>query len=162
MGQGTWLLVFRRYLIWTANANLLWEIAHLPLYTLWETGTPTVIVWFLIRCTVGDILIILSSLVLALMLLNRADWPARGYSRVAGLALTLGLAYTLFSEWYNTEVRGLWAYSDLMPIIPLTGIGLSPAAQWIAIPLTGFWWAPRTVPTQADLSEPAFINPQRG
>lgn len=90
-------------------------------------------------------LIALSSLVLALILLNRSDWPARAYWHVAGSALVIGLAYTLFSEWYDTTVAGTWAYSELMPIMPIIGSGLSPVAQWIVLPLLGFWWAGRNL-----------------
>jgi hypothetical protein len=52
-----------------------------------------------------------------------------------------GLAYTVFSEWLNTEIRGSWAYTDAMPQLPLVGAGLSPLAQWIVVPLIAFWWA---------------------
>jgi hypothetical protein len=149
LAQGTWLVILRRYLIWIVGTNLLWEVLHLPLYTVSETGTMSSIAWLLVRCTVGDVLIALSSLVLSLVLLDRRDWPARAYWRVAGLALAFGLAYTLFSEWYNTALTGAWAYSDLMPLIPVLGLGLSPVAQWIVLPLLGFWWAGR------NLAEPA-------
>jgi len=30
--------VARRYLVFVGAANLLWESAHLPLYTLWREG----------------------------------------------------------------------------------------------------------------------------
>lgn len=60
---------------------------------------------------------------------------------MATLTLVAGLAYTIFSEWLNTEVRGSWTYSDLMPRLPVNGTGLSPLAQWIVIPLAAFWWA---------------------
>jgi hypothetical protein len=143
--QGTWLAVLRRYLIWIAGTNLVWEVLHLPLYTVSETGTIPSILWLLIRCTAGDVLIAFSSLVLALILLDRSDWPVRAYWRVAGSALVIGLVYTLFSEWYNTTVGGAWAYSELMPIIPIVGLGLSPVAQWIVLPLLGFWWAGRNL-----------------
>ena len=57
------------------------------------------------------------------------------------LTVIFGLAYTLFSEWFNIEVRETWAYSDLMPVIPIIDAGLSPVLQWIVIPLAGFRFA---------------------
>lgn len=35
------------------------------------------------------------------------------------------------------EVRGAWAYSDLMPVVRVFGfeVGLSPLAQWVVVPL---------------------------
>ena len=35
----TWLAVLRRYIIFIVAANLLWEIAHLPLYAMWQKGS---------------------------------------------------------------------------------------------------------------------------
>ena len=51
-------------------------------------------------------------------------------------ALTIGcsVAYTAFSESLNISVRGTWAYSDLMPVVPVIGTGLSPLLQWVAVP----------------------------
>jgi hypothetical protein len=49
----------------------------------------------------------------------------------------------VFSEWLNTEVRGSWAYSELMPVMPVVATGFSPVAQWIVIPIGAFWWARR-------------------
>lgn len=38
---------------------------------------------------------------------------------VAVAAGAIGLGYTLFSEWLDIEVRGAWAYRDLMPVLPV-------------------------------------------
>ena len=54
-----------------------------------------------------------------------------------------GLAYTVFSEWLNVEVRRSWAYSDLMPVLPPLGTGLSPVLQWVVIPSAALWMARR-------------------
>lgn len=138
-----WLRALRRYVGFVALANLVWEFAHMPLYTIWETGTVSELAFAAVHCTFGDILIALSAVMLALFLLRAGAWPAVGYRRVAALTILLGLAYTLFSEWLNIEIREAWAYRDLMPVIPLLDAGLSPVLQWIVIPLAGFWWARR-------------------
>jgi hypothetical protein len=57
-----------------------------------------------------------------------------GFWRVAFLIVASGLVYTGFSEWLNATVRQSWRYSDLMPIIPWLGLGLSPMLQWLVIP----------------------------
>jgi hypothetical protein len=140
-----WLRVLRRYMALVAVANLVWELAHLPLYTIWETGSTFELVFAAVHCTGGDILIALSSLVLALFLVGDPAWPARAYRPVAALTIAFGLAYTVFSEWLNIEIREAWAYRDLMPVIPVIDAGLSPLMQWIVIPLAAFWWARRPV-----------------
>ena len=32
-----------------------------------------------------------------------------------------------------------------MPVVPVIEAGLSPLAQWFAIPIAAFWWARRPV-----------------
>jgi hypothetical protein len=47
----------------------------------------------------------------------------------------LGLVLAVVIEWINADVLRTWAYSSLMPIIPLIDVGLSTIAQWFVIPL---------------------------
>lgn len=138
-----WLATLRRFLIFVAAGNLAWEIAQLPLYTIWYEGTFGEIAFAVAHCTGGDILIASASLLLALLLVARPTWPDETYRQVAALAVGFALSYTVFSEWLNTEVRGSWAYSELMPVVPVLDAGLSPLAQWIVIPIAAFWWARR-------------------
>ncbi len=143
-----WLRTLRRYMAFVAGANLVWEFAHMPLYTLWETGMRGEIVFAALHCTGGDVLIALSAFMLALFLAGTPAWPATGGRRIFILTLAFGLTYTVFSEWLNIEIREAWAYRDLMPVVPLINAGLSPVLQWIAVPLAAFWWAMRPVRTQ--------------
>jgi hypothetical protein len=78
-GAGRWHSTMRRYLAVMVLGNLVWEFAHLPLYTLWETGSPGEIVFAAIHCTGGDILIALSALTAALFVFGTDQWPRRGY-----------------------------------------------------------------------------------
>jgi hypothetical protein len=80
-------------------------------------------------------------LIAALILTSAQEWPSRRYALVAALAIAFGLSYTIFSEWLKTEIRRSWAYSDLMPTLPLIGTGLLPLAQWLLVPSTAFWLA---------------------
>ena len=142
--DGISLTALRRYFSVIIPANLIWEFAHMPLYTIWNEGTWGEIVFAAVHCTGGDILIAMSALMLALMLSGRG-WPLVASTRrsVTVLTVVFGLGYTLFSEWLNIVIRAAWAYSDLMPIIPVIDAGLSPVLQWIVIPLVAFWWAAR-------------------
>ncbi len=134
--RAAWLSALRRYLVVTAIANLLWEFAHMPLYTIWNTGTWSQIVFAAIHCTGGDILIGLASLVAVLMLAGTPAWPEERFWAVSAMTIVCGLTYTVFSEHLNIYVRGAWAYSTLMPIISLGSlqVGASPLLQWIVIP----------------------------
>jgi hypothetical protein len=135
----SWLLFLRRYFLLVTVLNLLWEVAHLPLYTIWIEGSANELLFAVVHCTAGDLAISVISLLLALILVGNG-WPVRppAYWRVAGLTLLFGVAYAIFSEWLNTVMRRSWTYSELMPVVPVLKVGLSPLAQWLVIPAIGF------------------------
>jgi hypothetical protein len=140
-----WLYALRIYLLFVIVANGAWEVLQLPLYTLAREGTASEIVFALAHCTAGDVLIALITLTAALVLCGRPAWPVSGFWRVAAVTVTLGVAYTIFSEWLNLVVRQSWAYSDLMPVVPILNVGLSPLLQWLVIPLAGLTLARKRV-----------------
>ena len=136
-GGGQWLYALRLYLLFVIVASGAWEVLQLPLYTLAREGTASEIVFALAHCTAGDVLIALSTLTVALVLCGQPAWPVSGFWRVAAVTVTFGVAYTIFSEWLNLVIRQSWAYSDLMPVVPILAVGLSPLLQWLVIPLAG-------------------------
>ena len=90
------------------------------------------VVWALLHCSLGDVLIALAMFALAGIVLWRADWPA---SRpwTGGVIVAIGaMAFTAWSEWYNVYRAGNWGYTASMPMI--FGIGLSPLLQWLILP----------------------------
>jgi hypothetical protein len=128
------------YLVVITTGDFAWETLHLPLYTLWRTGTPSEKVYAVLHCTGGDILIASASLFFAIVIAGDRRWPAGRYWRVAWVAIVIGLVYTMFSEWLNIVGRATWAYTEDMPVLPLFGfnLGLSPVMQWIIVPSVGF------------------------
>ena len=130
--------IIRNVAAWAGFAfalNLVWEIAQLPLYTIFSTGTPQEIAFALAHCTAGDVLIAVASFVLGLLATRRPDWPMSRPLLGGTAAILSGLAYTVFSEWQNVYQTGSWAYAPAMPL--LFGIGLAPLLQWIVIPALG-------------------------
>lgn len=138
-----WPRALRVYLGTVAVGDLAWEAAQLPLYTIWRTGTPGEKAFAVLHCTGGDLLIALACLALALVLAGERAWPVHGHRRVAALTIGFGVAYTIFSEWLNIVVREAWAYSDLMPVVPVIDTGLSPILQWAVVPLLALHLAHR-------------------
>ena len=59
--------------------------------------------------------------------------------------IAIGIGLTIGFEYYYTEVSERWNYSDLMPLVPPFGTGLSPLLQWIVIPLLVLSLARRVV-----------------
>ena len=141
-----WLRTIRRYVLASGFGHLVWEIAQLPLYTIWRTGTARDIATAVVHCTAGDLLIALVTLSLALMAIGSRHWPAQQFAAVLAAVVILSVGYTVYSEYVNTIVRPSWAYSPLMPTLPWIGTGLSPLLQWLIVPCVAFVWSGRTRP----------------
>lgn len=133
-----WLTAFRLYLVASGVLHLIWEIAQLPLYTIWRTGTAGEIAFAIVHCTAGDMMIATLVMVAALVVLGSDEWPAANWWPVVGAVGILGFGYTIYSEWINTVVRKSWAYTGAMPVLPWLGTGLSPLLQWLIIPALAF------------------------
>jgi hypothetical protein len=108
-----------------------WEFGQSALYVDHAQGIFYVL-WTRFHCALGDGLILLGSFWWVALLFRRRFWFV-GKWRFASLVFVLsGLAYTVWSEWYNTRVTQSWAYAPAMPTV--FGIGLSPLAQWLVGP----------------------------
>jgi len=134
-----------RYVPLLGALNLVWEIAQLPLYTLWEESPRFFIAYAVVHCTLGDIAIGTLALLVALIATRARTVKTWRWRQVALLLVIPAVGYTALSEWINTIARGSWAYSALMPVIRLGGfeIGLSPLLQWLVIPPVALWLAGR-------------------
>ncbi|MFZ3186167.1 MAG: hypothetical protein WA173_18730 [Pseudomonas sp.] len=138
-----WRFVFTRYLGSFTAMSLLWEVAQLPLYRLWAEESIASITYVVIHCTLGDMLIGVVALLAALVVTRARGLERWHWARIGTCAITLGFAYTMFSEWLNTSVRMSWAYSDRMPLTPFIPLGISPLLQWLVVPACALLWAKR-------------------
>ncbi len=126
---------FKRLLIWAGLAfglNALWEIAQLPLYTLWDEQNVWRIVAYVSHCTLGDVLITTGLFLFIAALFRRMEWPIVAPWLGGAFLVAGGTGYTLLSEWYNIYRVSAWAYKPQMPLV--MGIGLTPILQWLIVP----------------------------
>ena len=138
---GDWHRTLRRYLVLSIGLHFLWEVGQLPLYTIWTTTPLPRQVFAIAHCTLGDAMIAGLSLLIALTIAGSPAWPAERSHPVWIITVALGVTYTIYSEWLNVNVRGSWAYSDSMPIVPVLGTGLSPVLLWLVVPTLAQWAA---------------------
>lgn len=144
---------FKRYLLVIAIGNAAWEAAQLPLYTLWQNGTPRQITVAVLHCTAGDIAIAAVTLTVALLLGGTPGWPETRRLRTTIVSLVSGIGYTTYSEYVNTPPHGAtWACSDYMPTLPWFGIGAAPLAQWLIVPLLALAWATKMFAARATIA----------
>jgi hypothetical protein len=88
--EGNWLNAVRVYLAVSLASHLAWEALHLPLYTIWDTGSLDEQAFAVLHCTGGDALIALASLIGAVMVAGNPGWPIAAFGRVAALAVVFG------------------------------------------------------------------------
>ena len=127
---GAWALI-------SLALRLAWELAQLPLYSLWHEQRPAYIAWAVIHCTAGDGLIALGTYAAAGVLARSLAWPWRAPRRGLAVLWASGLAWTAFSEWRHVYRLDSWTYAESMPIV--AGIGLAPLAQWVIVPGLALW-----------------------
>jgi hypothetical protein len=111
--------------------NAAWEFLQSPLYA--DHGQEF---GYLLRtrlhCAGGDTLILLFAFGVTSLIFRSRQWLRGGRAGPTVLFVALGFAYTVWSEWFNTQVTHSWQYAESMPRV--FGIGVAPLAQWVAIP----------------------------
>ncbi len=130
----SWREALTLYLVGSGLLHLVWETLQLPLYTIWRTGTNFEIAFAVFHCTAGDVIIAAGSLFTAMVIFGNRTWPPQQWVAIVVATLVFGIAITIYSEWVNTVLRKTWAYSELMPTLPVLGTGLAPLTQWIVVP----------------------------
>lgn len=131
------LVYLRGYLLTVTAVSLVWEAGQMPLYTLWKTGSHWEIISDVLQCTSANIVIATGSLIAGLLIARAGILRLQASSAPIVATCAIGVGYTTYSEWLNVYVKGTWAYSDLMPVVPGLGVGLSPLLQWIVLPSLG-------------------------
>jgi hypothetical protein len=96
--SSSWQFIALRFVPTLALVNLIWEIAHLPLYTIWRQATAAEIAFAVVHCTLGDVVIGISALFLALTITQAKTPPTWPRWRIAWIATAFSVAYTMFSE----------------------------------------------------------------
>ena len=117
--------------------NYAWELAQRPLYAgADDLGT---MLWHCFAAALGDGLLAVLIFAAAAAAQGSFNWfikPTAGaYAAMIGAALVIGFAV----EWWGLRIAERWQYSELMPVIPLVGIGIVPLVQMIALPALVFW-----------------------
>lgn len=123
------------YLIWYSLISFLifsaWEWYQTPFF-IDISQEINRIVWFRFHCTVGDMMILTTTVLLSGILFKGFQWLFHPSWKHYLIVSVTGLSYTVFSEFRNVYIVKSWGYSSLMPTIH--GIGMLPIAQWILLP----------------------------
>jgi len=124
--------------------SFIWEMLQMPFFDMGDMAYYRKT----LGCTLASFadagIMVLAYWATSLHRKNR-DWMHEITRSSLAIYLLTGLAITIIAEKLATAMpQGSgWQYSDLMPVIPGTGIGLVPVLMWIIIPLLTLWFARR-------------------
>ena len=112
-----------------------WEILQAPLFARIPTMSHWQATLVCLKAAIGDVGIALAGFATAAL----GDRDGRWFIAPSAGALTAyigtGMLITIAFEWHAVHWANRWAYSELMPIIPVVRVGLAPVMQWIVLPV---------------------------
>jgi hypothetical protein len=99
-------------------SNIAWEFAHSTLYVHYKGEE--INNFILLRAALFDaaLITLLAVPMLLVPFLRARLW----------IAFIVGILFAIGLEWFALST-GRWAYNDLMPVIPLINVGLTPTTQ---------------------------------
>lgn len=129
--------------IFSLLLNFVWEIWQAPFFA----GMPDASHWEAVkgctRATTGDVAIMLAAFWGMAMVKRSRAWFLHDRWRDVAAFTSIGFAITVLMEWLATGPLNRWAYADTMPVVPLLGVGLLPALQWLLLPPLVLWFVRR-------------------
>jgi hypothetical protein len=122
-----WAMVVLAFLL-----NLAWELRQMPLYDRASFGINHVL--FCALGSVADTIMVLLLYFTFTIIFKNTLWiyPLK-WQWIVVVVLTGGIGAVL-SEMRHLSL-GNWAYSDMMPLIPIFNVGLSPVLQFMILPV---------------------------
>ena len=130
-------------IIFSFLLHFVWEFLQVPTYqnmmdiSHWEG------IKLCTAATFGDVGFALTAYWLASWFVGDRYWFKAPTLLSLSAYLCTGLALTVGFEYYYTNISFRWSYSELMPLVPPFGTGLSPMLQWMIIPLLVIWFMDR-------------------
>ena len=133
-------------LIFAFLLNYPWEFLQVPFFEGMAVATHWEAVKVCTRATLGDAVIMLIAY-WCVTVAASDRWWFRAPSRMQMLGfVTVGLIITVAIEHFatqSTDPAWGWRYADIMPIVPVVGVGLTPLLQWMLLPPLAIWFVRR-------------------
>ncbi len=125
--------------------HFVWELLQMPLFSGFDDFPYYPTVLHCTKATFGDVVISLVAFAGACLITRSRMWiVSMSYSGVVAF-LAIGLVITIIFELLATGPLNRWEYGELMPMIPVIGVGVSPVAQWVILPLLQLWFVKRQI-----------------
>lgn len=132
--SGVWSVPELSLILFAFLLNFVWEFWQVPFFAGIQDAPHWQAIKVCTRATFGDVAIIMAAYWAAAAFAKNRLWLMRPSKFNLAIFLSLGVVITIFIEHYSITT-GRWEYADIMPIIPIIGVGVSPLLQWIIVPL---------------------------
>ncbi len=119
--------------------HFVWEFVQVPTYSDMAELPHWEAIKLCMSATFGDVGFALTAFWIASLAVRSRGWILRPTRLPTALFVAVGIVLTIGFEYYYTNVSLRWTYSDLMPLVPPFGTGLSPLLQWLVIPPMVVW-----------------------
>ncbi len=125
--------------------HFVWEFVQAPTYVGMTDMTHWDGIKLCMSATFGDVGFALVAFWAASLTAHSRNWINAPATLATAIFLVVGLGLTVGFEYYYTNISLRWTYSELMPLVPPLGTGLSPLLQWAVIPPAVMWLARRHI-----------------
>ena len=126
------LLVFA---LLTFLFHFAWEILQAPLFARMPVMSHWQATLVCLKATFGDVGFALAGFAVGAVLDKRWLWFVDPSKRALAAYVATGVLITIAFEWHAVYWADRWAYSDLMPVVPVIRVGVAPLLQWIVLPV---------------------------
>ncbi len=120
--------------------NFVWELLQMPLFAGFADFQYYQTILHCMKATFGDVVISLVAFAGACLITRSRMWIILMNKSGVVAFLAIGLVITILFELLATGPLNRWEYDELMPMVPVIGVGASPVAQWVILPLLQLWF----------------------
>lgn len=115
--------------------HFIWELLQIPTYAGMAQLDHWTGVLVCTQATLGDAAFALTAFWITSIAARSRRWMSMPTTWHVLSYLSVGIGLTIGFEYYYTRITHRWTYSELMPLVPPFGTGLSPLVQWVVVPL---------------------------
>ena len=122
------------FILFTFLLHFSWEILQAPLFARMPVMSHWQATLVCLKSTFGDIGIAPAAFSAGGLLDRNVAWFLQPSAGALVAYMAVGVLFTTVFAWHAVYWANRLAYSNLMPVVPLLGIGASPLLQWLVIP----------------------------
>lgn len=122
-----------------------WEFLQTPFYLNMAQAKHWSAVKLCSLAAMGDAIIMLLAFWLAAAFGRTRQWLLEPHARDVSVFMTFGVTATIVIEWVAARADWGWRYSEMMPVVPVFGVGWVPLLMWLILPLIVIWFCRRQI-----------------